>query len=69
MKNTLEGKVAVVTGGASGLGLAIATAFAENGASIIITDLAQENLDCAVTLDCFDIVANVSKLTDMEAVY
>ncbi|MBB6107659.1 NAD(P)-dependent dehydrogenase, short-chain alcohol dehydrogenase family [Mucilaginibacter lappiensis] len=72
MKNTLEGKVAVVTGGASGIGLAIAKTFTENGASVIITDLQQENLDKAVAVigkDGIGIVANVSKLKDMEAVY
>lgn len=35
----VKGKVAVVTGGASGLGLAIARRLAEEGASVVITDL------------------------------
>ncbi|MBV8329273.1 MAG: SDR family NAD(P)-dependent oxidoreductase, partial [Verrucomicrobia bacterium] len=36
---TLKGKGAVVTGAASGIGKAIATAFAEAGASVLLCDL------------------------------
>ena len=36
---TFEGKVAIVTGGAGGLGLAIASLLAERGASVCIADL------------------------------
>ena len=35
----LEGKVAVVTGAARGIGKAIALRFAEEGASVVFTDL------------------------------
>ena len=38
----LEGKVALVTGGASGLGLATATRLAEAGARVIINDLRED---------------------------
>jgi len=38
MTGTLQGKHAVVTGGASGIGLAIATAFAKEGAQVTIAD-------------------------------
>jgi len=35
----LSGKVAIVSGGASGIGLAIATAFVREGASVVVADL------------------------------
>ncbi len=38
----LEGKIAIVTGAASGLGKAIAHRFASEGAKVIIADLLQE---------------------------
>jgi NAD(P)-dependent dehydrogenase (short-subunit alcohol dehydrogenase family) len=44
---TFEGKVAVVTGGASGLGLAMASRFADAGMNIVIGDIEAEPLAMA----------------------
>ncbi|MDO8703741.1 MAG: SDR family oxidoreductase [Sulfuricaulis sp.] len=51
MSQRLEGKVAIITGGASGMGRASALAFLDQGARVVIADLnaqtAQESLDLA----------------------
>jgi len=43
----LKGKIALVTGGTHGLGMAMATGLAKAGATIVINDLSQEKLDAA----------------------
>ncbi|MGH8617231.1 MAG: glucose 1-dehydrogenase [Burkholderiales bacterium] len=43
----LSGRVAIVTGGATGLGLQMASAFAEAGANIVITSRKKENCEVA----------------------
>ena len=57
MGNKLEGKIAVITRGASGMGLATAKRFVSEGAYVFIIDLNKKELDTSVT----EIGKNVSK--------
>jgi NAD(P)-dependent dehydrogenase (short-subunit alcohol dehydrogenase family) len=43
----LKGKTAIITGGASGIGLGIATAFAREGMNLVIADIVADRLDAA----------------------
>uniref|UniRef100_B3G4A2 3-ketoacyl-[acyl-carrier-protein] reductase beta subunit n=1 Tax=Adineta vaga TaxID=104782 RepID=B3G4A2_ADIVA len=69
----LDGKVAYITGGAEGIGLATAQRFVIEGAYVFITDLHQEKLDLAVQQigkqNITAIRADVSKLDDHHRVY
>lgn len=69
---TLQNKVAVITGGTSGVGLGIAREFVAQGARVVITDLLKDRLDDAVAQlgpRCEGIVADVTRLPDMELMY
>jgi len=48
MSKKLEGKIAVVTGGTEGIGLATAKLFVKEGAYVFITGRRQRELDEAV---------------------
>ena len=48
MSKQLEGKIAVVTGGTTGIGLAAAKAFAAEGAFVYITGRRKPKLDAAI---------------------
>ncbi|MDZ7676781.1 MAG: SDR family oxidoreductase [Acidimicrobiales bacterium] len=45
---SLDGKVALLTGAASGIGKATAAAYVESGASVVLADLNQDGIDEAV---------------------
>ncbi|MBB3240084.1 hypothetical protein FHW68_001575 [Pseudomonas sp. Tn43] len=49
MSRKLEGKIAIVTGGSTGIGLATAKRFASEGAHVIVTGRRQFELDAAVS--------------------
>jgi NAD(P)-dependent dehydrogenase (short-subunit alcohol dehydrogenase family) len=68
----LEGKVAVVTGGNSGIGLAAAKRLQEEGAKVAISGRNKKTLDEAVKTIGNGVVAvqaDVSKIADVEKMY
>jgi NAD(P)-dependent dehydrogenase (short-subunit alcohol dehydrogenase family) len=68
----LEGKVAVVTGGNSGIGLATAKRLQEEGARVAISGRSRKTLDEAVKTIGNGVVAvqsDVSKLADVDKLY
>ena len=68
----LEGKVAVVTGGNSGIGLASAKRLQEEGAHVVIAGRSQKTLDEAAKAlgnGVLAIRADVSKLEDIDKIY
>ena len=68
----LEGKVAVVTGGNSGIGLATAKRLQEEGAKVAISGRSKETLDEAVRTignGILAVQADVSKLADIDKMY
>jgi NAD(P)-dependent dehydrogenase (short-subunit alcohol dehydrogenase family) len=68
----LEGKVAVTTGGNSGIGLATALRFVAEGAYVFITGRRQSELDAAVEQIGKSVTAvqgDVSRLADLDRLY
>ena len=68
----LEGKVAVVTGGNSGIGLATAKRFVAEGAHVFITGRRQAELDAAVSQigkNVSRVQGDVSNLSDLDRLY
>jgi NAD(P)-dependent dehydrogenase (short-subunit alcohol dehydrogenase family) len=68
----LHGKVAVITGGSSGIGLAAAKLFVEEGAYVFITGRRQRELDEAVKAiggNVTGVQGDVSKLADLDRLY
>jgi len=68
----LSGKVAVITGGNSGIGLATARRFVEEGAQVVITGRRQKELDEAAATIGKNVTAvqgDVSRPEDMDRLY
>jgi NAD(P)-dependent dehydrogenase (short-subunit alcohol dehydrogenase family) len=68
----LDGKVAIVTGASSGIGLAIAKRFAGEGARLFITGRRQPALDAAVREvggNTVGVRGDISKLADLDRLY
>ena len=72
MSGKLEGKVAVVTGGNSGIGLATAKRFVAEGAYVFVTGRRQPELDAAVREigeNVMGVRGDVSDLADLDRLY
>ena len=69
---TLAGKVALVTGGSSGIGLASAEELIREGAFVYITGRKKAELDAAANQlgeRCVNIQADISKMEDIDRIY
>jgi len=72
MSKQLEGKIAVITGGTTGIGLAAAKAFAAEGAFVYITGRRKPELDAAVAAigpNATGVQADSTKLSDLDRLY
>src|SRR4030081_3296551 len=68
----LQGKVAVITGGTTGIGLATAKLFVKEGAYVFITGRRQKELDAAVKAigsNVTGVQGDVSKLAALDRLY
>jgi NAD(P)-dependent dehydrogenase (short-subunit alcohol dehydrogenase family) len=72
MAQRLEGKIALVTGGSSGLGLATARRFAHEGAMVFITGRRKPELDLAVEQignETVGVQGDISNMDDLDRLY
>jgi len=72
MGDKLEEKIAVITGGASGIGLATAKRFVLDGAYVFVIDRHKKELDLALSeigKNVIGIVGDVSNLADLDKLY
>ena len=69
---TLEGKIAVITGGSSGIGLATAKRFVDEGAHVVITGRREKELkDAAASINgnVTTVAGDASRLGDLDRLY
>jgi NAD(P)-dependent dehydrogenase (short-subunit alcohol dehydrogenase family) len=72
MSQKLAGKIAVITGGSSGIGLATATRFVNEGAYVFITGRRKSELDAAVKQigrNVTGVQGDVAKSADIDKLY
>jgi NAD(P)-dependent dehydrogenase (short-subunit alcohol dehydrogenase family) len=72
MGNKLEGKITVITGGASGIGLATTKRFVSGGAYVFIIDRHKKELDLALSeigKNVVGIEGDISNLADLDKLY
>src|SRR5215472_2682783 len=68
----LDGKIAVITGGSNGIGLATAQQFVEEGAYVFITGRRQNELDKAVkeiSKNVTSVKGDVTNLEDLDRLH
>jgi NAD(P)-dependent dehydrogenase (short-subunit alcohol dehydrogenase family) len=71
--DSLESKVAVITGAASGIGLGMARAFGHEGMRVVLSDVSEEHLNNAVTelqsdgIECFGQITDVRSAVAVDA--
>jgi NAD(P)-dependent dehydrogenase (short-subunit alcohol dehydrogenase family) len=72
MPKKLEGKIAVITGGTEGIGLATAKLFVREGAYVFITGRRQKELDEAVKVigcNVHGVQGDIANLADLDRLY